>query len=53
MCACRSAVSIRGLFGKACSPKMGKPTTMGFMYILLGFLSLYCMGFEPAIEFKF
>ena len=23
-----------------------------FMYILLGFLSLYSMGFEPAIEFK-
>ena len=22
------------------------------MYILLGFLSLYFMGFEPAIEFK-
>ena len=24
MCACRPAVSIRGLFGKACSPTMGK-----------------------------
>ena len=24
MCACRSAISIRGLFGKACSPTMGK-----------------------------
>ena len=24
ICACRPAVSIRGLFGKACSPTMGK-----------------------------
>jgi len=24
MCACRPAVSIWGLFGKACSPTMGK-----------------------------
>jgi len=24
MCACRPAVNIRGLFGKACSPTMGK-----------------------------
>jgi len=24
MCACRPAISIQGLFGKACSPSMGK-----------------------------
>jgi len=29
MCACRPAVSIRGLFGKACSPTMGRLKTMG------------------------
>jgi len=28
MCACRPAVSIRGLFGKACSPTMGKAETL-------------------------